>query len=709
MKQPLREARYFLFGQHFAEGLRITFAILTPSLISAYLGYFELGLSISLGALCVSITDAPGPTIHRRNGMLAACICIFISAIITGFAQANTILLGLEIVAVAFLFSMFNVYGLRAAAVGSAGLLVVILNMDKSLSPAAVVPHSLLILAGGIWYLCISLLISALRPYRLAQRVFGDALREVAQYLAIKGDFYDTKTDLASSYRRLIDQQIIVHEKQEATREILFKTRQIIQESSAMGKRLMFSFIESVDLFEDITASYYDYAALRNRFGETGVLEPIAALIKQQAQVLERMGFAIQSNTPYQPQTDLDSALYQLKDRIDAQAAISGQTSHLLLKKILVNLRRISKRLKEIQRYFEAEAPPVTNRSGAAFSRFVGHQAFNTVLLRENLSFDSALFRYALRTAIVCLAGYILSKTLSLGQHSYWILLTIAFIMKPGFSLTKERNVQRIIGTLAGGMIGVLILLFISNTYVLFAFLVVFMIITYSFLRLNYLVMVLSVTPFVIILFHFLGLGYIGIVQERLVDTLLGCGIAFIASYLFLPKWESEQVPLLLKQLLQANLKYLEKVVAHLSGHRVSSVDHKLARKEVYVQSANLSAAFQRMLSEPKDKQRNSKALHQFVVLNNILFSNIATLAASTLPKEPRIYPAPVLKAARRSLTRLCESLQVLDPGSQLLTIPLTAPAPEISSMDDALLEEQLQFIENLSADIGKAVREVNA
>jgi uncharacterized membrane protein YccC len=281
--------------------------------------------------------------------------------------------------------------------------------------------------------------------------------------------------------------------------------------------------------------------------------------------------------------------------------------------------------------------------------------------------------------------------------------------MKPGFSLTKERNVQRIIGTLAGGMIGVLILLFISNTYVLFAFLVVFMIITYSFLRLNYLVMVLSVTPFVIILFHFLGLGYIGIVQERLVDTLLGCGIAFIASYLFLPKWESEQVPLLLKQLLQANLKYLEKVVAHLSGHRVSSVDHKLARKEVYVQSANLSAAFQRMLSEPKDKQRNSKALHQFVVLNNILFSNIATLAASTLPKEPRIYPEPVLKAARRSLTRLCESLQVLDPGSQLLTIPLTAPAPEISSMDDALLEEQLQFIENLSADIGKAVREVNA
>jgi uncharacterized membrane protein YccC len=258
-------------------------------------------------------------------------------------------------------------------------------------------------------------------------------------------------------------------------------------------------------------------------------------------------------------------------------------------------------------------------------------------------------------------------------------------------------------------MIGLLILLFIANTYVLFAFLVLFMIITYSFLRLNYLVMVLSVTPFVIILFHFLGLGYITIVKERLVDTLLGCGIAFAASYLFLPKWESEQVPQLLKQLLQANLKYLEKVVAHLSGHPVSSADHKLARKEVYVHAANLSAAFQRMLSEPKDKQRNSKALHQFVVLNNILFSNVATLAASTLRKELRVYPEPVLKAARRSLTRLCESLQLLDPDCKPLTIPSATPAAVNTSIDDALLEEQLQFIENLSSDIGKTVREVNA
>jgi hypothetical protein len=95
-------------------------------------------------------------------------------------------------------------------------------------------------------------------------------------------------------------------------------------------------------------------------------------------------------------------------------------------------------------------------------------------------------------------------------------------------------------------------------------------------------------------------------------------------------------------------------------------------------------------------------------VLNNILFSNVATLAASTLPKEPRVYPEPVLKAARRSLTRLYESLQLLDPDCKPLVVPVATPAAEYTSIDEALLEEQLLFIENLSSDIGKSVREVN-
>src|SRR5687768_14832786 len=97
MKQQ-REVRYFLQSQHFAEGLRITFAILLPSVLLSYYDQMETGLAISLGALCVSITDAPGPSVHRRQGMLYCIAVLFITTLITGFAQMNVYTLGAAVV-----------------------------------------------------------------------------------------------------------------------------------------------------------------------------------------------------------------------------------------------------------------------------------------------------------------------------------------------------------------------------------------------------------------------------------------------------------------------------------------------------------------------------------------------------------------------------------------------------------------------------------
>jgi uncharacterized membrane protein YccC len=38
--------------------------------------------------------------------------------------------------------------------------------------------------------------------------------------------------------------------------------------------------------------------------------------------------------------------------------------------------------------------------------------------------------------------------------RGYWILLTVIIILKPGYSLSKQRNIQRLIGTLVGVAIG---------------------------------------------------------------------------------------------------------------------------------------------------------------------------------------------------------------------------------------------------------------
>src|SRR5215216_2677178 len=130
IEQQAKEIRYFFYSQAFADGFRITFAILLPALIASWYGWFEAGMGISLGALCVSITDAPGPVIHKKNGMLFCAGFIFLVAAATSFARLNVYMLGIEIVLVSFFFSMFNVYGNRATSVGNAAILVMILTMD---------------------------------------------------------------------------------------------------------------------------------------------------------------------------------------------------------------------------------------------------------------------------------------------------------------------------------------------------------------------------------------------------------------------------------------------------------------------------------------------------------------------------------------------------------------------------------------------------
>ncbi|MFL5773720.1 MAG: FUSC family membrane protein, partial [Flavisolibacter sp.] len=536
--QKATEIRYFFYSQAFADGLRASFAILSPALAGSYFGFFESGLTISLGAMCVSLTDAPGPLIHRKNGMLFCSLFVFIMALVTAFARLNMVTMLFEIAAASFFFSMFNVYGNRAAAVGNAALLVMILSMDTPVSPSYAVIHALLVLAGGIYYLIFSLLLHTIRPYRIAQRMLGECIREIATYLSIKSDFYNVETNIDHDYRRLVAQQIVVNEKQDAVRELFFKTRKIVEESTNEGRRLIFTFIETVDLFEDITASYYDYNLLRQQFGQSGALELINASLKKISFDLDRVGIAIQSNTGFTPSFDYDEELKQLRAQMDLIAQ-KERSSTLVLRKLLVNVRKVLKDLRNILVYFNAR---VDKRPTLDHRMFVNHQSLDPKIMADNFTFQSSIFRHSLRVCIACVMGFIVAKLLGYGHHSYWILLTIAFIIKPAFSLTKQRNVERIIGTLAGGAIGIFILVFIPDKTIHFILMVVFMIATYSFMRIRYLVMVLCTTPYVLILFSFLGSEFKPVVEERVFDTVLGCAIAFSASYFLFPKWESDDL-----------------------------------------------------------------------------------------------------------------------------------------------------------------------
>ncbi|HEY1023925.1 MAG TPA: FUSC family membrane protein [Sphingobacteriaceae bacterium] len=704
MTNQSREITGFLFGQYFSDGIRITVGVLLPSLVLAYFDQLALGLILSLGALCASIADTPGPVIHKRNGMLYCNLFCFLTALLTGWASSSPVFLSLIIFGLAFFYSMFLVYGNRASAAGISALLVMVLSLDQDWSKINLWYYAFFILGGGLWYMALSLSISQIRPYRLAQQALGESIREVAVFLRNKAEFYQDDLDYEKAFRKLIDQQVIVHNQQDIVRELLFKNRVVMKESTRIGRLMILVFVDVVDLFEQTMATYYDYQAIRKNFRDTGVLSAFQRLITKMAGELDNISHYIIINKVPEKLHNLHHELEAVKAAID-QIEKQG-LNVFVLKKILINARNITNRLDKIYSYFEAklsekELKPNTSN----LTKFVSHQSFDPKLFLDNLNFKSSIFRYALRFAIVCLAGYTISKLFLFGTHSYWILLTILVILKPGFTVTKQRNYQRLIGTFAGAVIGAAIVYFIKDETFLFVLLLFFMIASYSFQRLNYTVSVLFMTPYVLILFALLGLGGLNVAEERIIDTLVGCLISFIASYTLLPSWEYYQLRTYAREVLVANYNYLCIAANGFTGNSPDSHRHKLARKAVYVASANLSSSFQRMLSEPRNKQRNSKDLHKFLVLNHSLSSYIATLISPRQSPETRTGTIDQIKLLRRSLYLLSEAVKTIDANNPIKEQEL--PLPEYVSQEpvteeNRLISEQLEFVEKITRDIQK-------
>ncbi|OGX91529.1 FUSC family protein, partial [Hymenobacter coccineus] len=594
---------YFFFGADFSSGLRTAVSILLPAALGAQFGQFDLGLTMATGAVCVSVPDAPGPASHRRNGQLAALALVFAVALLTGYVAPVRWLLGLEVALLSFGLSMFLVWGARAGAVGTAGLLALVLN----------------------W----------VRPYRAAQQALGESIHALAGYLNAKADFYRTRTDLADDYRRLVARQVAVSDTQEAVRAVLFRSRQVVNESTSTGRRLVLTFIDVVDLYERATATFLDYGALRRDFADSGALDEVARLLRAQAAALDRLGAAIQANRALSgPPPDFGPALEALKTHLDALGAQEEGPSVWPLKKTLVTLRDFSRRLADISRYFDAAggpgAAPAEPGRAAQHLQFIARDAWKAGAYWQSFTLKSAVFRHSLRVLAASVVAFGVADLLWQGAHSYWILLTATVLLKPGFSLTRQRNEQRVLGTLGGGLLGLAVLAAISSNDVRFAVLVVFAIVAYSFQRLNYVVFVVFLTAYLILMYGLLKFAYLDVLQERVIDTLIGCGIAFVCSYFLFPRWEAAGLPELMAAVLRANQAYLHQVAARLAAPAgPAPTAYRLARKTAYVATANLAAAFQRMLSEPKRTQHQPTAVYEFVVLNYTLAAGAAALAAA--------------------------------------------------------------------------------
>ena len=627
-----QQLKKFITSQHLYTGVRVSGSVLIPSMILFHFGLLGSMIALPMGALFTSLSDNPGPVHHRWNGLKAGVVLNVLMIVFGSLTRHYPWLVTIELAVFGICLSLISVFGMRASSIGLMALIVFILNIDPSVPIPNVGLQALWLISGSAWYAVFSLLFYNIRPYRPIQQSLGECLIEIAGYLRSRALFYQADTNVPRLMGSLMIKQVEIHQHQEQLREMLFSTRKLVSESTQKGRSLMMIFIDSVDLLERIMTAQQDYSKLIKAFGDETILQRIQDNIYLLANSLDRAGLAIQSDEVATPsaleaefQLTSDAFARLRKEKLTPETV----ESFIMLRHILYSLEDLTQRIKRIELYTAYRTVPQLEFDPALnLQTFKPHQEINFSIFWSNISLKSQSFRHALRVSIALVAGYLCSLFLQIG-HGYWILLTIATIIKPAYSLSKQRNIQRLAGTFAGAALAFGILFLHPGNTVVLVVMVVSMLLAYSLLKLNYGVSSSFLTIFILLSFRFLHpLSLSELLVDRVIDTAIGSVIAFIVSYFVLPSWEVENIDRLVNAAKEKNRNYFEAVAAIYLGKPLSIMAYKVARKEAFVALANLSDNFQKMISEPKRQRANLESYHQFVSASHMLTSQIAALSA---------------------------------------------------------------------------------
>lgn len=559
------EIKKFLYSQYFYGGLRIAVGVSLPAVLCLLLfNQRDLGFTIATGALGACVVDMPGPLKYKHNEMLACSVIGFLSALATGLATVNSVALWCTVVPLTFVLSLIVVYGNRWPQISFATLFMMIMTLEEHFTPMQALVNASWILAGGLWYTYWSTFVSRWQMHRIEQQALAESVFACADYLLARADFYDLDNDLDECYRNLVAKQIAAVERQDAARDIVLRNLPKLKMGKLEPRRAMLFnlFINTVDLHELFVGAHTDYPMVRNTFGGSDMLTFYRDLIRKAAADLEEIGLAVLQNQSPRSRVNVKAELRAIEFEIDlmrkqdlptknpeAYSAVSATFRRLWSATRLIDKMR--KSLSSDARTTETEL-----RLDQALSRFVSSRRVPFGQIFSNLTMASPSFRHALRVTIAVAVGFWLGRLLPL-TNAYWIVMTTVIILKPGYSLTKQRNGQRIIGTLIGCAASIALMVFVKQPAVLLVVMFASMVMSYSLLLFNYTASVVFTSSYVLLMFHLLAPGSMRIIGERAIDTLVGCAIAIAASHLF-PYWEYRLMGKLVNNMIAATRQYLE-------------------------------------------------------------------------------------------------------------------------------------------------------
>ncbi|MGO4378909.1 FUSC family membrane protein [Pseudoduganella sp. RAF53_2] len=634
--------RTFFYSHYFHLGLRFGAGLVGIIGLTLWAFDVHIAMSVGIGALCTALMDMPGPLRHKFNEMMASVLlCTTVTLVISLFGPYFWPLMAL-LVAVSFFASMMVVYGKKSMPLQLATLFIMTMSIEQTLTPLQSFAHAGLFLLGALAYLAYAMGVAWTLRHRIKQQVLAEALFELAAYIDIKADFYDTRYNLTEQFNKLVRHQALLADRQQASRDLILRSHQNRKDAIVVQIHVCM-----LDLYEQILSTHTDYALLRNHLVDSPSLKTLHDLAYKAARDIESVAFAVTrkrasfSEIDYTPEFNaLDRQIAELQTEVDAGKP--RQEALAVLRAQRNKVRAIATMIADLHAASQKDMGNTPYWADMDLQPFLSQQKYELDLMLSHFRWDSPIFRFSLRVSMAIAAGLAIAAMLPYQAHSYWIILTIVIILKPSFSMTKQRRSDRIVGTVIGCIITAIVLKFFNYAPVLLAVLIAATVATFTFTYLRYRYAAIAVSVMILLWMYIISPGG-GMIYERLVDTFIGAAIATAFSFV-LASWEYQSLPRLIRDVLDVNLRYMEASFDLLQGKHRNDFIYRIQRKRLMDALAALSAALVRMLDEPASKQRAAEDINLFIVQNYLLVAHVAALRA-ILRRHVRDIPAGEVNA----------------------------------------------------------------
>ena len=516
-----------------------------------------------LGGWLAMVADPGGPYRARAGAMATFGAAAAVASLLGGLAGLSPWTAAPVLFVWALGCGLVRVRGDTAASIGVLSLIVFCIAEG---SPAHLAPglvRAAMFAAGALFAMLLAVAVWPFRPYRPVRAAVAASWTVLAE-LADAAARLATSPFEAAGWEALVPIRRRAREALERGRKALGVARAGYQGETGRGLQLLVLY-EIAELALGDLAALIEALRSRAERGQplpAGAAQALAALAAAQ----RTLAWAIAEEQPLPvlaadpPLTDPDLAPLFSRVRVEVRQALESALA--------------------LERGGAGPQPP-----GALAP------PDQPTSLRDVLSPASAELRHALRVAIVATAAQLLSSALGL-ERSYWVTLNAVIVLQPHAGATVKRALQRVGGTVIGGIVAALIARFVRQPAALVLLLFALAWGAAAVRRVNYAWFATLVTP-VFVLLAEVNAGNAHLTRVRILDTLLGGALALLGALLLWPTRDLARMPSLIAAVLQANRDYLETVL-----RRGSAAELVTARRRVGLTTANAEAALQRLIGE---------------------------------------------------------------------------------------------------------------